>query len=122
MNAVAGAQGEGGAGKARADFVVGDRDGTTCDPAFTELVRSVLAAMGHDVRVNDPYKGVELVRAYSNPGARRMSLQLEINKRLYMDETTRERNAGFAALQKTLLTLIDAVLAHTESELARFAR
>ena len=31
MNAVAGAQGEGGAGRARADFVVGDRDGTTCD-------------------------------------------------------------------------------------------
>jgi N-formylglutamate amidohydrolase len=107
MNAVAGAQGEGGAGKARADFVVGDRDGTTCDPAFTELVRSVLAAMGYDVRVNDPYKGVELVRAYSNPGARRMSLQLEINKRLYMDETTREKNAGFAVLQKNLLTLID---------------
>jgi len=122
MNAVGGAQGEGGAGKARPDFVVGDRDGTTCDPGFTELVRSVIAAMGYDVRVNDPYKGVELVRAYSNPAARRMSLQLEINKRLYMDEATRERNASFATLQKQLLTLIDAVLAHAESELARLSR
>jgi N-formylglutamate amidohydrolase len=122
MNAVSGAQGEGGPGKARADFVVGDRDGTTCDPAFTELVRSVLAAMGYDVKVNDPYKGVELVRAYSNPATRRMSLQLEINKRLYMDEATRTKNAGFATLQKHLLTLIEAVLDHTRSELARFAR
>jgi N-formylglutamate deformylase len=122
MNAVAGAQGEGGAGQVRADFVVGDRDGTTCDAAFTELLRSVLAGMGYDVKVNDPYKGVELVRAYSNPAARRMSVQLEINKRLYMDEATRAKNAGFAPLQRNLLTLVDAVLAYTKGELARAAR
>jgi N-formylglutamate amidohydrolase len=117
MNAVAGAQGEGGAGRARADFVVGDRDGTTCDPGFTELVRATLAAMGYDVRVNDPYKGVELVRAYSNPAEGRMSLQLEINKRLYMDEATRTKNAGFETLQRQLLELVDAVLDYTRAAL-----
>jgi N-formylglutamate amidohydrolase len=117
MNAVGGVQAEGGAGRARADFVVGDRDGTTCDAEFTELVRGVLAGMGYDVRVNDPYKGVELVRAYSNPREGRMSLQLEINKRLYMDEATRTRNAGFATLQQNLLALVDAVLEYTASAL-----
>src|SRR5205085_5308317 len=100
MNAKIGVQGEGGAGRARPDFVVGDRDGTTCDAGFTELVRSVLAGMGYDVRVNDPYKGVELVRAYSNPAEGRMSLQLEINKRLYMDEAARAKSAGFLPLQR----------------------
>ena len=99
MNAVAGAQGEGGAGRARADFVLGDRDGTTCDAGFTELVRGVLAGLGYDVKVNDPYKGVELVRAYSNPAEGRMSLQLEINKRLYMDEATREERRLRAAAE-----------------------
>ncbi|HEY2559350.1 MAG TPA: N-formylglutamate amidohydrolase [Caldimonas sp.] len=118
MNAVGGAQAEGGAGRARPDFVVGDRDGTTCDAEFTELVRSTLAAMGHDVRVNDPYKGVELVRAYSNPAEGRMSLQLEINKRLYMDEATRTRNDNFETLQRQLLQLVDAVLDYTRSALA----
>ena len=117
MNAVAGVQGEGGAGRARADFVVGDRDGTTCDAGFTELVRGTLAGMGYDVRVNDPYKGVELVRAYSNPAEGRMSLQLEINKRLYMDEATRTKNAGFETLQRQLLALVDAVLEHAQSSL-----
>jgi N-formylglutamate amidohydrolase len=117
MNAVGGVQAEGGAGRARADFVVGDRDGTTCDAEFTELVRGLLAGMGYDVRVNDPYKGVELVRAYSNPREGRMSLQLEINKRLYMDEATRTRNAGFATLQQNLLALVDAVLEYTASAL-----
>ena len=54
MNSVAGEMGEGVAGSARPDFVLGDRDGTTCDPAFTEFVRTALAAMGHSVSVNDP--------------------------------------------------------------------
>ena len=57
---------------------------------------------GYDVKVNDPYKGVELVRAYSNPAERRMSLQLEVNKRLYMDEKTLQKTAGFATLQRDL--------------------
>ena len=122
MNAVSGAQGEGGPGRARADFVIGDRDGTTCDPGFTELVRSVLAGMGYDVRVNDPYKGVELVRAYSNPAEGRMSLQLEINKRLYMDEATRTKSAGFAPLQRQLMTLVDAVLDYAAAELGAAAK
>ncbi len=119
MNAVSGAQGEGGAGVRRADFVLGDRDGTSCEPAFTEFVRGVLAAMGYEVRVNDPFKGVELIRAYSNPAERRMSLQVEINKRLYMDEATREKNAGFAPLQKNLASLIDAVLDHAAQRVRR---
>ena len=110
MNSVAGAMGEGGAGSSRADFVLGDRDGTTCDPQFTEFVRATLAAMGHSVSVNDPYKGVELVKAYSKPAAGRHSLQLEINKRLYMDESSRERNAGFAPLQRKLHNLIEAII------------
>ncbi len=115
MNAVAGAQGEGGAGRPRADFVLGDRDGTSCDPAFTAFVREVLAGMGYDVKVNDPFKGVELVRAYADPRAGRHSLQLEINKRLYMDEGARVRHAGFDALQKNLLGLVDALLDYTRS-------
>jgi len=122
MNAVGGVQGEGGAGRARPDFVVGDRDGTTCDAGFTELVRGVLAGMGHDVRVNDPYKGVELVRAYSNPARGRLSLQLEINKRLYMDEAARAKSAAFEPLQRQLATLVDAVLDYAASELAVAAR
>lgn len=118
MNAVSGAQGEGGPGRARADFVVGDRDGTTCDAGFTEFVRAFLAGLGYDVRVNDPYKGVELVRAYSNPAEGRMSLQLEINKRLYMDEATRTKSAGFEPLQRQLAALVDAVLDYAAVEIA----
>jgi N-formylglutamate deformylase len=110
MRAVAGKQSEEGAGAARADFVLGDRDGTTCEPRFTALVRETLAAMGYSVKVNDPYKGVELVRAYSDPKAGRHSLQIEINKRLYMDEQTLQRSSGFSSLQKNLGDLLRTVV------------
>jgi N-formylglutamate deformylase len=106
MRSVAGKQSDDGEGRPRADFVLGDRDGTTCEPAFTAFVRARLAEMGYDVKVNDPYKGVELVRAYSDPKAGRHSLQVEIAKRLYMDEDTLEKNAGFAKLQSDLRDLL----------------
>ena len=119
MNAVAGAQGEGGAGSERADFVLGDRDGSTCAPGFTAFVNEVLTGMGYDVKLNDPYKGVELVRAWSNPALRRHSLQLEINKRLYMNEATRARHDGFSALQSNLQTLVNALIDYATSEARR---
>jgi N-formylglutamate amidohydrolase len=109
MNAVSGKMGEGGAGKARADFVLGDRDGTSCDPQFTQFVCAALVAFGYDVRINDPYKGVELVKAYSNPAAGRHSLQIEINKRLYMDEDARSKGAGYDTLRANLTRLIEAI-------------
>ena len=112
MNAVSGVMGEGGAGIPRADMVLGDRDGTSCAPAFTAFVREVLTAQGYEVRVNDPFKGVELVRAHADPANGRHSLQLEVNKRLYMDSTTRERHAGFDPLQADLMALLNAIGRH----------
>ena len=100
---------EEGPGVARADFVLGDRDGTTCTTDFTAFVALTLRDMGYDVRVNDPYKGVELVRAYSDPGEQKHSLQIEVNRKLYMDEISREPNANFAKLQSDITKLIAAI-------------
>jgi N-formylglutamate amidohydrolase len=112
MKAVAGRQSDDGEGSVRADIVLGDRDGTTCAGGFTEFVRVTLAALGYDVKVNDPYKGVELVRAYSDPRAGRHSLQIEINRRLYMNEATLEKSGGFGALQANLQRLLEAVASY----------
>jgi N-formylglutamate amidohydrolase len=103
---------EEGPGKSRADFVLGDRDGTTCEPGFTALVAETLRAMGYDVKINDPYKGVELVRAFSDPKAERHSLQIEVNRRIYMDERTREKAPGFGRLKADLDRLLAAVAAY----------
>jgi N-formylglutamate deformylase len=119
MNAVSGAMGEGGAGVPRADIVLGDRDGTTCAGSLTGFVRSFLAGCGYEVKVNDPFKGVELVRAYANPPAGRHSLQLEVNKRLYLDAATLRKTAGFATLQAHLMALLAALPAQLKAGPAR---
>ena len=109
MPAVSSRISEEGPGKPRADFVLGDRDGSTCEPEFTSVVREALRGMGYDVKVNDPYKGVELVRAFSDPKANRHSLQVEVNRRLYMDEKSRMRTAAFAELKANLDKLLAEV-------------
>jgi N-formylglutamate deformylase len=104
-------------GRARADFVLGDRDSTTCESEFTRFVAATLSGMGYEVAINDPYKGVEIVRRHGRPAQRRHSLQIEVNRRLYMDETTLQRNAGFAALQADLARLIEALADYVQARL-----
>ena len=67
-------------GRERADFVLGDRDGTTCEPALTQRVAETVRAMGYSVAINDPYKGVEIVRRHGRPDEHRHSLQIEIKR------------------------------------------
>jgi N-formylglutamate deformylase len=113
MSALSDALSEEGPGKTRADFVLGDRDGTTCEPGFTAFVAETLKGMGYSVKVNDPYKGVELVRAFSDPKAGRHSLQIEVNRKLYMNERTRLKTPGFAALQRDITALVSRVAAYS---------
>jgi N-formylglutamate amidohydrolase len=95
-----------GPGQRRPDMVIGDRDGSTCNPEFTSLIAETLRGFGFDVRVNDPYKGVELVRRYSDPAKGRNSVQIEINRGLYMDEKAVERSADFDSLKEKISELI----------------
>ncbi|MCI5068604.1 N-formylglutamate amidohydrolase [Acidovorax sp.] len=98
-------------GLVHADFVVGDRDGTTADPALSALICDHLRACGYSVEYNHPYKGVELVRRYGNPAQHRHSIQVEINRKLYMDEQTLEQDpAGMARLQTDLKALVQRLL------------
>ncbi len=103
-------------GRERADFVLGDRDGTTCAPEFTARVAETITGLGYSVAINDPYKGVELVRKHGRPAARRHSLQIEINRRLYMDEATLEPNAHYADLEADLERVLAALAAHVRAQ------
>lgn len=105
------------AGKRRADFVLGDRDGTTCHADFTAAVAEMLRRMGYRVAINDPYKGVELVRRYGEPARRRHSLQIEINRSLYMDEDTLERSAGYGKLKADVEKMIAGVVGFAKGRL-----
>ena len=98
-------------GEAHADFVVGDRDGSTAAVPLSRLVCEHLRGLGYNVAYNHPYKGVELVRRYGAPQQQRHSIQLEINRKLYMSEETLEINDGFAPLKTSLQSLVQVLLA-----------
>jgi N-formylglutamate amidohydrolase len=104
------------------DFVLGDRQGESSDPAFTGRVCTHLRELGYTVALNDPYKGMEIVRRYGRPRERRHALQLEINRRLYMNEQTLEKTPGFARLQADLAvffkTLADDLMRDAPEQLA----
>lgn len=84
------------------DIVLGTRDGTTCDPAFVKEVRAFLQDLGYRVAVNNPYKGMEILRRHGDPARLRNSLQIEISKKLYLDESTNEVAKGFDSLKHDL--------------------
>ncbi|MBV8737401.1 MAG: N-formylglutamate amidohydrolase [Alphaproteobacteria bacterium] len=90
-----------------ADFVLGDRDGTTCAKEFTDFVARVLRRRGYDVRINEVYKGVEIVKRQGRPAARRHSLQIEVDRALYMDQKTLEKNSNFDQLRADITHLIE---------------
>lgn len=99
------------------DFVLGDRDGTTCERDFTEFVARFLRGLGYDVRINEGYKGVEIVRRQGRPAANRHSLQIEVDRSLYMDQKTLEKLPGFDRLRADLTGLVEAVAEYIRSRL-----
>ena len=104
------------AGRERRDFVIGDRDGTTCDASFTRFVADRIVSLGYSVAINDPYKGVEIVRRHGRPHERRHSLQIEIKRTLYMNEATLEPHAGYAKMQADLTSLARAIADYVQSQ------
>jgi len=96
--------------RTRPDFVLGDLDGSACGVEFTLYVRDQLADMGYGVRLNDPFKGAELVARYSNPATGRHSLQIEVNRGLYLDEARLVKTADFDRRRADMRRLVAAVV------------
>lgn len=88
------------------DFVLGDRDGTTCALDFTHALRDHLRHQGYTVAINDPYKGVELVYRYSDPAMGKHSIQIEVCKSLYLNEDLSTKSNNYNALKDDLNNLI----------------
>ena len=99
-------------GAPRPDFVIGDRGGTTAPPPVTAWVADFFASRGYRVTINDPYRGADIVRTHGDPARRKYSIQVEINRALYLHESSYERNAGFAQVCNELTDLAHAAAEH----------
>ena len=100
-------------GAIRPDFVVSDLDGASSGQDFRVHVAGVLERLGYSVAINDPFRGGYIISRAGAPGTNRHSLQVEINRKLYLDPDTLARSRGFAPLRQDL--------AAVAQELATFA-
>ena len=105
-----------GPGAPGPDVVLGDAHGTACVPAVTRAVEDLLAGAGYHVRRNDPYSGGYVTRHYGRPRERVHVLQIEVARRLYMDETRLAKHGKFDAVRSDMARLM-ASLARTAAAL-----
>lgn len=94
-------------GLRRADVVPGTRGRTTADARVIDLVDAHFREAGLSVRHDDPYKGGFSTMHYGRPDLRVHAIQIELNRALYVDETSfRKRDGDFQRLQALLDGLI----------------
>jgi N-formylglutamate amidohydrolase len=104
----------------RPDVVIGDRYGTSCAPMLADMIEETMGRLGYSVGRNKPYAGGFITEHYGNPASGLHSVQLELNRAIYMDERRRERSARFAQVAKDFVTLAEALAAVPLDDLGPF--
>jgi N-formylglutamate amidohydrolase len=97
------------AGRGRADFVLGDCFGSACGAVITRTVEETLRGMGYAVVRNKPFAGGYTTRHYGRPASGVHTLQIEINRALYMDERRIARSDRFPAVAQEMTRVIAAL-------------
>jgi N-formylglutamate amidohydrolase len=95
----------------RPDLVIGDRYGTSCAALLPDKVEETMVRLGYSVGRNKPYAGGFITEHYGNPASGLHTIQLELNRAIYMDERRRERGARFAQVASDFAMLADALAA-----------
>ena len=96
-------------GLERPDMVVSNLKGASSHPALLAWIVETLTELGFRVQANQPYQGAELVRRHGRPAQNRHSIQIEINRALYMDEVLCIKHAGFDKLAFALTRFVQAL-------------
>lgn len=89
----------------RTDIIIGTRHGASCDEGLARTVENHFLALGYKVARNMPYAGGYCTQHHGRPLEDRHALQIEINRRLYMDEDTVRLKPGFYKLQSDMKAL-----------------
>lgn len=104
-------------GSARSpDIVIGDRFGASCGQGLADLVESLFRARGYTTARNTPYAGGYATLAHGTPGFGRHALQIEIRRRLYLDEANVEPHDGFLTLRRHMSEIAQEICAFTRAE------
>ena len=91
------------AGRERAEVVISDVHGVSASPLFKDLVLGAFRAEKFEVAYNWPYTGGRITQRYGQPAKAHHTVQIELNRKIYMDEgSTREKQPAFPLVQMRL--------------------
>jgi N-formylglutamate deformylase len=93
-------------GRARADVVPGTRGRKSAAPRFIDAVDALAIARGWTVRHDDPYAGGYTTQYYGRPSEGVHVVQVELARRLYLDEATLRPGADFAGVRRWCRALV----------------
>ncbi len=85
--------------RARADVVPGTRGRRSADARIIDAVEEHAVERGWTVRHDDPYAGGFTTQHYGKPAEGIHAVQVELARRLYLDETTLRPARDFAAVK-----------------------
>ena len=91
------------------DMVLGDCHGVACMPQLTDCAETALIDLGYTVVRNSPYAGGFTTRHYGRPAEHLHALQIEVNRKLYMDEARLSPADGLSRLRTELSGVISAI-------------
>lgn len=86
-------------------IVLGDRHGASCAPWLGDLARRSIEQAGVPAAFNDPYAGGWIVERHGRPAEGIHALQIEIDRRLYLDQALRQPGPGFDGIARLLESL-----------------
>lgn len=98
-------------GSPRPEIVLGDRFGATAASSVMERVEAAMTNAGLRVARNMPFAGAFIAQHYGQPSRGQHAIQIEIDRGLYLDETTLEPSDGYDDLRKTLISVISEIAA-----------
>lgn len=97
-------------GKKRPDVVLSDYQGKAAHSFFKNTLEQALVQQNLLLAYNDPYLGGYVTQHYGKPSQHQHTLQIEINRSLYMDEDTKAiLNEPFRELQSKLHKALESV-------------
>ena len=113
-----------GSDKSRADVVIGDRYGTSCDSVYVECVEATLRGLGYKVLCNKPYAGGYITEYFGAASQSCEAMQIEINRGLYMDERTLTKKPAFDLVARDMAFAAGALaaLANAQARQMRMGR
>ena len=87
-------------------------------PYITDTIECTIAGFGYAVARNKPFAGGFTTRHYGQPRNGVHTVQIEINRALYMNEVRIEKNAGFDRVAAQMTDVIVALAQLTAHDLA----